>query len=137
MKSEECNATLSQREFATALIIMFNVIIALGSNSCPAVHVQWASQWLSHTFHDVRLSRTLWTPDIKGTGRYYMNRLAIATTTLSRAAVEQLLKETEGRTGRNPDRVTLDLDLMQYDDTRYHLKDWPRPYIQQLIPDIL
>ena len=115
---------------------MFNVIISLGSNTTPAAHVYWASQWLSHTFPDIRFSRTLWTPDIKGTGRFYMNRLAAATTTLSREAVEQLLKQAEAATRRTADSVTLDLDLMQYDAERLHLKDWPRPYIQQLLPDI-
>ena len=108
------------------------VIIAIGSNTCPAAHVQWASQWLSNAFQGVRFSRTLWTPDIKGTGRFYMNRLATGTTNLSREAVERLLKQAEAKTCRTADCVTLDLDLMQYDDTRYHLKDWPRPYIQKL-----
>lgn len=114
-----------------------HIIIAIGSNASPAAHVQWASQWLSGTFRDVRLSRTLWTPDVKGTGRCYMNRLAVATTSRSCQDVERLLKQAEGRTGRTPGNVTLDLDLMQYDGARYHLSDWPRPYIQQLIPDIL
>ncbi len=116
---------------------MFNVIIALGSNSCPAAHIHWASQWLSQAFPGIRFSRTLWTPDVKGTGRFYMNRLAAGTTALSREAVEQLLKQAEAATRRSADSVTLDLDLMQYDGERLHLKDWPRPYIQQLIPDIL
>ena len=40
-------------------------------------------------------------------------------------------------TQRSREHVTIDLDLMQYDSQRYHLKDWSRPYIQLLLPDIL
>ncbi len=39
--------------------------------------------------------------------------------------------------GRTKQQVTIDLDLMLYDDERYHLRDWPHPYIQQLIDDVI
>ena len=28
--------------------------------------------------------------------------------------------------------VRIDLDLLQYDDTRFHLRDWERPYVKLL-----
>ena len=67
----------------------------------------------------------------------YMNRLVRGTTSLHYDELQQLLKSIEASTGRSPHSVTIDLDLMQYDQQRYHEKDWPRPYIQQLLPDIL
>jgi hypothetical protein len=33
--------------------------------------------------------------------------------------------------------VTIDLDLLQYDEQRYHEKDWQRPYVSLIINDIL
>mgnify|MGYP002622603276 CR=1 FL=1 len=114
-----------------------HVIIALGSNHQQAVYIQWASERVMQLLDDCRLSRCLWTADIKGTGKWYMNRLAIGMTDLSADDLQVMLKETEALTGRTKDMVTIDLDLMQYDDCRYHEKDWQRPYIQNIIQDIL
>ena len=116
---------------------MHKVLIAIGSNSLQSVHVQWASQWLSNFLDQCRLSRCLWTPDIKGTGHWYMNRLVRGTTTLSSAALQQLLKNIESETARTPQRVTLDLDILLFDQTIYHEKDWQRKYVTDIINDIL
>lgn len=116
---------------------MCQVLIALGSNWQQALHMTWASQRLTAILSDIRFSRLLWTEDIHCTGVFYMNRLAVGTTTLSPEALQQVLKAVEADTGRTSDHVTIDLDLMQYDRQRYHERDWSRPYIQRLIPDIL
>ena len=113
------------------------VIIALGSNYQQTAHIQWASQRLETLLSNLQLSRTIWTRDIKGSRKMYLNRLACGTTSLSMEDLEKRLKQMEAETGRTQQQVTLDLDLMQYDTKRYHEKDWPRPYIQKLIPDIL
>lgn len=115
---------------------MHKVLIAIGSNERQSVHVQWASERLSQLLDNIRLSSRLWTTDVKGSGRWYMNRLAAGNTLLTVSELEQQLKQLERATGRNQERVTLDLDLMQYDNDRYHLNDWPRPYIQRLLPDM-
>lgn len=112
------------------------VIIALGSNHQQAVHIKWASERLAVLMTDVKFSRTIWTEDIHGTGRFYMNRLASGTTSMTATELERQLKAIETVSGRTHDCVTIDLDLMQYADQQYHEHDWPRPYIQQLISDI-
>lgn len=116
---------------------MHRVIIALGSNRLPAAHIQWASERMGSLLENVRFSRKLWTEDTHGTGIYYMNRLVAANTTLSMDEIQQELKAIEAATGRSRQHVTIDLDLMLYDEQRFHERDWSRPYIQQLIPDIL
>jgi len=113
------------------------VIIALGSNCRQAAHIRWASERLSFLLDDCRLSRMLWTADIKGSGKWYMNRLAAGYTELSVDDLQQLLKQTEAESGRTPEAVTIDLDLLQYDGQRYHEKDWHRPYVTTIINDIL
>ena len=115
---------------------MHDVIIALGSNYQQTSHIQWASQRLETLISNLHFSRMIWTRDIKGSGKRYLNRLVCGTTSLSKEDLERTLKQLEAETGRNQEHVTLDLDLMQYDTERYHEKDWSRPYIQQLIPDI-
>ena len=116
---------------------MKQVIIALGSDTRQSVHIQWASQQLSCSLENFRLSRRLWTQDIRGNGRMYMNQLAIGYTHLALDELELLLKQLERKAGRTRDHVNIDLDLMLFGSQRFHLKDWPRPYIQQLLPDIL
>jgi len=63
----------------------------------------------------------------------YMNRLVSGYTDMSPDEIGQKLKSVEAETRRTRETVTIDLDLMAYDDLRYHLRDWPRPYIQQLL----
>ena len=115
---------------------MHQVLIALGSNYHQNAHIQWASERLSRMLHDIHLSRKLWTQDIHGTGQWYMNRLVAGDTSLSLDKINKILKEIESETHRNRECVTLDLDLMLYDQERFHLRDWPRPYLQRLLPDI-
>ena len=112
------------------------VIIALGSNCRQSAHIRWASERLSFLLDDCRLSRTLWTADIKGSGKWYINRLAAGYTELSVDDLQQLLKQTEAEAGRTKDTVTIDLDLLQYDDHRYHERDWQRPYVTSILNDI-
>ena len=112
---------------------MASVLIALGSNYHQSAHIQWASQRLAALLAGVTLSPILWTPDIHGRGLWYMNRLLRARTMLSPTQLTALLKQIEQETQRTKQHVTIDLDLMQYDDQRFHLDDWQRPYIQNLI----
>ena len=112
---------------------MANVLIALGSNYHQSAHILWASQRLAALLADVTLSPILWTPDIHGRGLWYMNRLLRARTMLSPTQLTALLKQIEQETQRTQQHVTIDLELMQYDDQRFHLDDWQRPYIQNLI----
>ena len=99
--------------------------------------MQWVSQRLAGVLGNVRFSRTLWTEDIHGTGGFYMNRLAGGYTTLTAEELTRRLKDIEAETGRTKQRVTIDLDLMEYDNERFHLADWSRPYVQNIIDDIL
>lgn len=112
------------------------ILVALGSNYHPCAHIHWASQRLSCLLSDAKLSRMLWTQDIYGTGIRYANRLMAGYTFLSADELQQQLKAIEAESRRTKECVTIDLDLMQYADQRYHLNDWLRPYIKNLLPDI-
>ncbi len=110
-----------------------DVLIALGSNYHQAAHIHWASQRIATVIGNIRLSPVMWTADNHDDSRFYMNRLVSGTTALSPEQLVESLKEIEKESRRSSHHVTIDLDLMSYDGQRYHLRDWPRPYIQQLI----
>jgi 2-amino-4-hydroxy-6-hydroxymethyldihydropteridine diphosphokinase len=68
----------------------------------------------------------------------YLNQLVYATTALEVEELIEALKAIERQMGRTAeDRrqgiVRIDLDLMQYNDERHHLRDWERPYIKALV----
>ena len=113
------------------------ILVALGSNYHQAAHIHWASQRLSSLLSDVQLSRILWTQDIHGSGICYANQLIAGRTSLTADELQQQLKAIEAESRRTKSRVTIDLDLMQYGDQRFHLQDWPRPYIQQLLGETI
>lgn len=117
-------------------MIHHHVIIALGSNERQSANMMWASQRLTTLVCGSKFSRILWTKDVSGKGRMYQNRLVRGTTTLAVEELEQKLKEIEAVLHRDGEKVTIDLDLMEYDSVRYHLRDWGRPYIQLLIGDV-
>ena len=69
----------------------------------------------------------------------YLNQLCSGTTAFGPNLLSEVLKETEKRQGRTHNEdgiVTLDLDLLQYDDQRFHHRDWERPYVKDLIKEL-
>ena len=74
-----------------------------------------------------------------GQSEKYLNQLCSGTTAFGPNLLSEVLKETEKRQGRTHNEdgiVTLDLDLLQYDDQRFHLRDWERPYVKDLIKEL-
>jgi 2-amino-4-hydroxy-6-hydroxymethyldihydropteridine diphosphokinase len=68
----------------------------------------------------------------------YLNQLVAATTALTVDALQTALKDIEIHLGRTDDDrrqgiVRIDLDLLQYEQQRYHLRDWDRYYVKELI----
>jgi len=113
------------------------VILSMGSNTRPEENMASASEMLANLLDTLRLTRVIWTDDIHGRGIKYLNRLVSGFTVLTVDELNERLKQIEQAHGRTREHITIDLDLMLYDDQRYHERDWPRPYIQQLINDIL
>jgi 2-amino-4-hydroxy-6-hydroxymethyldihydropteridine diphosphokinase len=69
----------------------------------------------------------------------YLNQLCKGTTAFGFNLLNEVLKETEKRQGRTHNEdgiVTLDLDILQYDDEKFHLRDWTRNYVKDLINEL-
>jgi len=121
---------------------MHRVIISLAANHDPLHNLSEARRCLGQILFQTRFSPEIWTDPIgsKRTDKY-LNQLVVGMTRLSADELCAWLKETESLLGRTAsDRqsgiVRIDLDLLLYDDDRYHLKDWDRPYVKLLMPSV-
>jgi len=132
---------------------MHNCIISLAANCQQEENLTEARQRLCQILFSPSYTEAIWTePFGSGRGNHisplspldfqrdglYLNQLVYAQTSFSAEQLIATLKEIECAMGRTQeDRqkgiVRIDLDLMQYDLDRYHLRDWDRPYIQALL----
>ena len=114
-----------------------SVLISIGSNTNGKKQMALARKVLTETFTDVRFTRTLTSLACPGNG-VYSNMLAQFTTEISEAELVKILKRLECEMGdseqqRNKGMVMMDLDILRYEDTKRHLRDWDRPYIKRLL----
>lgn len=112
------------------------IAIGIGSNTPDgAAQVDAACRWLATTFADVRCSESYLTPGVgvRCAGMTYRNAVATARTPLSADEVTRMLKEYESSHGRvkGSKEVTIDLDLVIYDDRLIRPVDFARSYFQQ------
>ena len=124
--------------------MMNRVVISLASNCDQVQHLQQARQCLAQMLSACHFTEAIWTEPYSSTvasSAMYLNQIVAATTALTVDELTQALKDMERQMGRTQeDRrrgiVRIDLDLLQYNRQRYHLRDWDRPYIQTLLPSI-
>ncbi len=117
-----------------------HVIISLASNYNQEKALAAARAQLTQLLIEVKFTSAIWTDPI-GTIRKesYLNQLCEGTTALGCGLLGEVLKETERRLGRTHNEdgiVVLDLDLLEYDGERFHLRDWDRNYVKNLINEL-
>ncbi len=120
----------------------YDIIISLASNVQQKEHLEEARRRLSQILVSCSYSRELLTVPVghpESTCRY-LNQLAFGKTALSATALQAVLKTMEKEMGRSPEcrargLVPIDLDLLQYGEERYHLSDWERSYVKDLLPE--
>ena len=117
-----------------------NIIISLASNHNAEANLEAARTQLAQLLTELHFTRAIWTEPI-GTlcSEPYLNQLCSGTTAFGMNLLNEVLKEIEKRLGRTHNEdgiVTLDLDLLEYDGERHHLRDWERPYVKNLINEL-
>ena len=126
--------------------MLHQVLISLASNCDQEPNLQEAQRRLLQAFSSCRFTKAIWTEPVGSKtsslgfnqGTLYLNQLLYAQTSMPVSELEAWLKKQEREMGRTQeDRtagiVRIDLDLLQYDNNRYHLRDWERDYIKKLL----
>ena len=124
-----------------------HIIISLASNINHEANMQAARTQLTQLLTEAHFTRAIYTEPV-GNGQWsivngqcpkYLNQLCEGTTAYGFNLLNEVLKETEKRLGRTHNEdgiVTIDLDLLEYDGERYHLRDWDRNYVKDLINEL-
>lgn len=115
------------------------VIIALGTNVEKAKILQ-AITTLQTLISDIKVSEIIPTLPLGSKFQHtqFYNALALGTTTKAADEMTMCLKDIERACGdtsslRQSGHVVLDLDLMKYDNKKFHTSDWDREYIKELM----
>ena len=117
------------------------IIISLASNINHEANLVAARTQLTQLLSEVHFTSAIYTEPVGTVLRKepYLNQLCKGTTALGMNLLNEVLKETEKRLGRTHNEdgiVTIDLDLLEYDGERYHLRDWDRNYVKDLINEL-
>jgi 2-amino-4-hydroxy-6-hydroxymethyldihydropteridine diphosphokinase len=118
---------------------MHQVVISLAANRFQKKNLSRARQRLGEVLSDVCFTAEHWTQPMNTSRKdAYLNQIATGTTTMDEATLNDWLKDTELQFGRTEAKrrlgiVPIDLDLLQYDNRKHHLRDWGRSYVKDLI----
>ena len=116
------------------------IIISLASNENQEANLQAARTQLTQLLSEVHFTSAIWTEPVNCIRKEpYLNQLCKGATAFSMDLLSEVLKETEKRLGRTHDEdgiVTIDLDLLQYDEELFHLRDWSRSYVKDLMNEL-
>ncbi len=102
-----------------------------------------AQQSIATMLADVAYSSSVWTEPIgMKTNSMFLNCVGVANTQYAYNQLRHAFKRIERRLGdshgmRTTGCVRIDIDILQYNDTRYHEADWERPYMKELLADLL
>jgi 2-amino-4-hydroxy-6-hydroxymethyldihydropteridine diphosphokinase len=125
-------ALISNRAFPARKKV--GVMLSMGSNQNPALHLSQATQMLSDKFRIRRQSSRYRTEDVSGdkSTPAFINQVVEIETDLAYEELRAHLKSIEGALGREPGnkkQVTLDLDILTYGNEVFttHKKHIPAP----------
>ena len=117
-----------------------SVIISLASNENQEANLAKAREQLTQLMTEVHFTSAIWTEPVNSIRKEpYLNQLCKGTTAFSDGLLGEVLKEMEKRIGRihNEDGiVAIDLDLLQFDGQKHHLRDWNRDYVKNLLNEL-
>ena len=117
-----------------------HIIISLASNINHEANLEAARTQLTQLLTEAHFTSAIYTEPVHSLRQEpYLNQLCEGTTAYGFNLLNEVLKETEKRLGRTHNEdgiVTIDLDLLEYDGERYHLRDWDRNYVKDLINEL-
>lgn len=116
------------------------VTIALGSNTIDREQKvkQALNMCVSH-MNINKVTQAIETEPIGIDSPMFLNQMANGTTTESLDELTSALKAIENQLGRqhgHGNAVSIDIDVMQYDDQILHSEDWQKYYIKTLMTQL-
>jgi len=118
------------------------VILSLATNRFQVKNLSRARRCLVEVLHNVSFTKEHWTEPIgnKRCRDAYLNQLAKGTTEMDEELLNEWLKQKETIFGRTELKrqlgiVPIDLDILEFDGERRHLRDWERWYVKELITE--
>lgn len=115
------------------------IIVALGSNELPEWHMEQATAELNNLFASARWSPSIYTEPIScRRPAPFLNRVAIAETTLGVDGLLEQFKTLERKCGRLSDSkqtgiIPIDIDLVQWNQLLLKPDDYGRKYVQDAL----
>lgn len=116
---------------------MHKIILALGSNHEAKVNIELALNLLSKSIKIIQSTPSYDNESTEFPISIFTNKILVCETELSYEKLNKELKHIETECGRNNYAKTsgiipLDIDILLYDNNRYHINDWDKPYIKYL-----
>ena len=117
------------------------VVVAIGSNHHASEAIVKGLKLTQELLTDTTASSVIETAPIGIPSPPFLNCLVVGYTLMTSDELVGAFKRIERQCGDRPSlrrqhRITLDIDLLEYDGTRYHQADWERAYIQVLLQEV-
>lgn len=119
---------------------MHRIILSLGTNFNRESNAELVKGLISEVFHKVQFSEELLTEPVGDvlSDKKYLNFLACGFTEDEPEQIVAKTKQMETQCGnteflRNEGKIAMDIDLLKYNDQRFHENDWSRDYVKKLI----
>lgn len=115
----------------------------MGSNHDAEYHINMAKTHMMSLFGQVVFSSAKWTDPYGGvSSKKFLNCLAITHSAHVPKLLERALKSIERRCDdtkheRRIGIVNLDLDILLYGEEKMHVSDWERPYVRELMDELI
>lgn len=114
------------------------VIFALGTNVDSDRNMARMQQLLRDAFPDIRFTVSLQTEAIGIVAPPFLNCLAAVSSASGYESIHRRVKLIEAamdpdNSRRKAGRVVCDIDILYCAGMRYHLSDWQRPYVVELL----
>lgn len=119
---------------------MHRIILSIGTNFNRESNAELVKGLISEAFHKVQFSEELLTEPVGDvlSDKKYLNFLACGFTEDEPEQIVAKTKQMETQCGntkflRKEGKIAMDIDLLKYDDQRFHENDWSRDYVKKLI----
>ena len=119
---------------------MHRIILSIGTNFNRESNAKLVKGIISEAFHKVQFSEELLTEPVGDvlSDKKFLNFLACGFTEDEPEQIVAKTKQMETQCSntellRKEGKISMDIDLLKYNDQRFHESDWSRDYVNKLI----